>query len=102
MRVIGVLMILAAKRDSFSEAVVLVSLRRASNTTHDDFVISRLTLQARYRWEIAPRSNLFLVYTGGSDLPSDEFDSFSHSLPQAFEDRVVDTFALRLHYRFGS
>lgn len=82
--------------------MVLISLMRATNTTPDDFVISRLTFQARYRWEIAPLSNLFLVYTRGSDLPSDEFDSFSNSLQQAFEDRVVDTFALRLHYRFGS
>ena len=82
--------------------MVLISLMRATNTTPDDFVISRLTFQARYRWEIAPLSNLFLVYTRGSDIPSDEFDSFSNSLQQAFEDRVVDTFALRLHYRFGS
>ena len=82
--------------------MVLISLMRATNTTSDDFVISRLTFQARYRWEIAPLSNLFLVYTRGSDLPSDEFDSFPNLLQQAFEDRVVDTFALRLHYRFGS
>ena len=72
------------------------------NTTPDDFVISRLTFQARYRWEIAPLSDLFLVYTRGSNLPSDEFDSFPNLLQQAFEDRVVDTFALRLRYRFGS
>ncbi len=72
------------------------------NGTPDDFVISRLTFQARYRWEIAPLSDLFLVYTRGSNLPSDEFDTFPNLLEQAFNDRIVDTFALRLRYRFGS
>ena len=42
-----------------------------------DFSISRLVFQARYRWEIAPLSDLFVVYTRGSNVPSDptlEFD----------------------------
>jgi len=68
----------------------------------DDFVVSRMTLQARYRWEIAPLSDLFLVYTRGSNLPSNEFDTFPSLLEQSFNDRIVDTVAFRLRYRFGS
>jgi hypothetical protein len=72
------------------------------NNDPDDFVVSRMTLQARYRWEIAPLSDLFLVYTRGSNLPSDGFDTFPSLLEQSFNDRIVDTVAFRLRYRFGS
>lgn len=72
------------------------------DTTPDDFAISRLTFQARYRWEIAPLSDLFLVYTRGSNLPSDEFDTFPNLLERSFNDAIVDVFAMRLRYRFGS
>jgi hypothetical protein len=72
------------------------------NSESDDFVVSRMTFQARYRWELAPLSDLFLVYTRGSNLPRDEFDTFPSLLEQSFNDRVVDTVAFRLRYRFGS
>ena len=70
--------------------------------TADDFVISRMTFQARYRWEIAPLSDLFLVYTRGSNLPRDSFDSYSDLIAQTWNQPIVDTFAFRLRYRFGS
>lgn len=72
------------------------------NIDPDDFAVNRMTLQARYRWEIAPLSDLFLVYTRGSNLPSDTFDTFPSLLEQSFNDRIVDTVAFRLRYRFGS
>jgi hypothetical protein len=68
----------------------------------DDFVISRLTFQARYRWEIAPLSDLFIVYTRGSNLPGNSFFTFQDLLEQAWNDRIVDSFAIKLRYRFGS
>jgi len=72
------------------------------NATADDFVISRMTFQARYRWEIAPLSDLFLVYTRGSNLPRDNFDTFSGLISQTWNQPIVDTFAFRLRYRLGS
>ncbi|MEZ5489531.1 MAG: DUF5916 domain-containing protein [Gammaproteobacteria bacterium] len=72
------------------------------NDTPDDFVISRMTFQARYRWEIAPLSDLFLVYTRGSNLPRDSFDNFSDMIERTWNQPIVDTFAFRLRYRFGS
>ena len=66
----------------------------------DDFVISRMTFQARYRWEIAPLSDLFIVYTRGSNLPRNEFATFQDLLERSWNDRIVDTVAVKLRYRF--
>lgn len=72
------------------------------DSTPDDFVISRLTFQARYRWEIAPLSDLFIVYTRGSNLPSTGFDTFPDLLESSWNQRIVDTVAIKLRYRLGS
>ena len=73
-----------------------------SDNDSDNFTISRLTFQARYRWEIAPLSDLFVVYTRGSNLPTDSFETFQDLLVQSWTDTVVDTLAIKLRYRFGS
>ena len=67
----------------------------------DDFAISNLSLQARYRWEIAPLSDLFLVYTlnGNRDVPREAFDDL---LSSTFDDPLAELFAVKLRYRFGS
>ena len=82
----------------------LQRLRPVTNPDNerDDFVISRLTFQARYRWEIAPLSDLFIVYTRGSNLPGNSFFTFQDLFEQAWNDRIVDSFAIKLRYRFGS
>lgn len=73
-----------------------------SDEDSDNFTISRLTFQARYRWEIAPLSDLFVVYTRGSNLPTDNFETFQDLLVQSWTDTIVDTLAIKLRYRFGS
>ena len=73
-----------------------------SDEDSDNFTISRLTFQARYRWEIAPLSDLFVVYTRGSNLPTDSFETFQDLLMQSWTDTIVDTLAIKLRYRFGS
>ena len=73
-----------------------------SDEDSDNFTISRLTFQARYRWEIAPLSDLFVVYTRGSNLPTDSFETFQDLLVQSWTDTIVDTLAIKLRYRFGS
>ncbi|MDP3518176.1 MAG: DUF5916 domain-containing protein [Pseudohongiella sp.] len=70
--------------------------------TPENFVISRMTFQARYRWEIAPLSDLFVVYTRGSNLPGSQFDDYGNLLIDAWEHPIVDTIAVKLRYRFGS
>ncbi len=73
-----------------------------SDDDSDNFTISRLTFQARYRWEIAPLSDLFVVYTRGSNLPTDSFETFQDLLVHSWTDTIVDTLAIKLRYRFGS
>ncbi len=68
-----------------------------------DFSVSQVSLQARYRWEIAPLSDLFVVYTRQSNqaglLNGRDFQSiFSDS----YQDPLTDSFVLKLRYRFGS
>ena len=67
----------------------------------DDFTISNLNVQLRYRWELAPLSDLFLVYTiNGLKEPSRA--SFSKLLRTAYEDPVSEKIVVKLRYRFGS
>ena len=68
----------------------------------DDFVISRMTFQARYRWEIAPLSDLFVVYTRGANLPRNSFFTFQDLFEQSWNKRIVEQVAIKLRYRFGS
>ena len=72
------------------------------DTIPDDFVISRMTFQARYRWEIAPLSDLFVVYTRGASLPRSSFLTFQDLLEESWNTPVVDQLAIKLRYRFGS
>lgn len=67
-----------------------------------NFSISRMTFQARYRWEIAPLSDLFVVYTRGGNLPGNTYDDYPGLLQQAWQEPVVDTFVVKLRYRLGS
>lgn len=67
-----------------------------------DFSISRLTFQARYRWELAPLSDLFVVYTRGSDVDSMPAASFNRLLRDSWTERLVDILVVKLRYRLGS
>ena len=67
-----------------------------------DFTISRLTAQIRYRWEIAPLSDLFIVYTRGSNVPSLGHAEFDRLFREALRDPIVDIIVFKLRYRFGS
>lgn len=80
----------------------LVEVPKGAADPLRDFTISRLTFQARYRWEIAPLSDLFIVYTRGSDLPDMSGDSFNRMLGDAWTERLVDVFVIKLRYRLGS
>ena len=71
----------------------------------DDFTVSRMTLQLRYRWEIRPLSDLFVVYTRGANLPSRQLPEpieFADLFSDAFREPIVDVFLVKLRYRFGT
>jgi len=65
----------------------------------DDFAISRMSFQARYRWEIAPLSDLFFVYTRGGNLARTFEDDYSGMFEHAWLDQVVDNWVVKLRYR---
>ncbi len=67
-----------------------------------DFTISRMTAQMRYRWEIAPLSDLFVVYTRGANLPNRGHDEFGDLFHDALTDPIIDFLVVKLRYRFGN
>lgn len=72
------------------------------NATSDNFTVSRMSFQARYRWEIAPLSDLFIVYTRGSNLPTDLGSDYQNLLFDAWSERITDTWVVKLRYRLGN
>ncbi len=70
---------------------------------NEDFTLSRLTAQFRYRWEIGPLSDLFVVYTRGSNLASiDLDDDFGRLFTDALNEPIIDFLVVKLRYRFGT
>ena len=67
----------------------------------DDFTISRLTAQLRYRWEIGPLSDFFVVYTRGSNLDNRMDDELGDLFHDALTTPLVDVLVIKLRYRFG-
>ncbi|WP_339859070.1 DUF5916 domain-containing protein [Pseudohongiella acticola] len=67
-----------------------------------DFNVSQMSFQARYRWEIAPLSDLFVVYTRGSNLPRNAMGDYQDLLFDAWSERITDSVVIKLRYRLGS
>lgn len=71
--------------------------------TRYDFSVSRYSFQARYRWEIAPLSDVFLVYTRQADLAAALADEdFGAVFADAWDEPLQDVVVFKLRYRFGS
>ena len=80
----------------------LIRRTKENPSNADDFSVSQMTMQLRYRWEIAPLSDLFVVYTRGSNLPNRHNDDFGSLFDRAFNQPIIETFAIKLRYRFSS
>ena len=66
-----------------------------------DFSLSSLGFQIRYRFELAPLSDLFLVYSrGGADGRDDEEQSFGQQLHTTLSQRTGERFFIKIAYRF--
>ncbi len=69
----------------------------------DDFSVSRLSFQARYRWELAPLSDLFIVYTRLADKGDALLDQdFGEVFENAWNDPISNLFIVKVRYRLGS
>jgi len=71
------------------------------NPETDDFLISRLNVQLRYRWEIAPLSELFVVYTLNGDQRIAQ-GSFSDQFEDSFAEPIGEQLVVKLRYRLGT
>ncbi|MYH14604.1 MAG: hypothetical protein F4149_05460 [Gammaproteobacteria bacterium] len=68
-----------------------------------DFSVSQMALQVRYRWQLAPLSDLFVVYTRFADQARRLDDAgFGDLLEDAFDEPLGDLFVVKLRYRLGS
>ena len=67
----------------------------------DDFSLSQLSFQLRYRWQMAPLSDLFVVYTKG-DVFRGALRSYSDLLQASWNDPLTEQVVIKLRQRFGS
>ena len=67
-----------------------------------DFAISRMNFQVRYRLEIAPLSDLFLVYTKGTELPDALGRSFGRAFRETFDYPTSEYLVFKVRYRFDA
>lgn len=74
----------------------------ARTRANHDINVSLITMQLRYRWEIAPLTDLFVVYTRGNRLNNVEDDSFGDLFADSFQDPIVSLFVAKLRWRFGT
>lgn len=74
----------------------------ASGSPTRRFSISRMTVQVRYRWQIAPLSDLFVVYSrNGSLFVPSTGRGFRTLLADVFDDPQREALLIKLRYRFG-
>ncbi|MEM7097863.1 MAG: DUF5916 domain-containing protein [Pseudomonadota bacterium] len=93
----------ADERGFFEVPVGDGDLVAATRTLPDhDFDLSIITAQLRYRWEIAPLTDLFVVYNRGSLARGRSTPAFSDLFADAFDDPVIDSVVVKLRYRFAN
>lgn len=83
------------------QAGKLTQVATMPGETMGNFVISAINLQARYRWEIAPLSTLFLVYNRSGRLPGPNHNDFGGLFTDAMSDPEQEQLILKLRYRLG-
>ena len=68
-----------------------------------NFSVSNLILQARYRWEVAPLSELFVVLTIQANQTRALGDStFEDLFNDAFESPMYNSLVMKIRYRLGT
>ena len=81
----------------------LIPSPRPQDLAAFDFSISQMALQVRYRWQLAPLSDLFVVYTRYADQARRlDGAGFADLLQDAFDEPLGDLFVVKLRYRLGS
>ena len=68
----------------------------------DDFAISRLNVQLRYRWELAPMSDLYFVYSKQASLPNAIDFGFADQFSRTFDHPTSEGLVLKLRHHLGT
>ena len=80
----------------------LVALPGVSPDGGKDFTFSHLGLQLRYRYELQPLSDLYIVYSrGGDGSLADQSEGLWRQLDRAWSTRTADQLFVKLRYRFN-
>ena len=97
---------LIAREDSFyfkpDNSRVLEPTSDLNLNEADDFGISRLSMQLRYRWEMAPMSDIFVVYSKHSDLPNAIQYGFVDQLKNTLDHSIAEGVVVKVRHRLGS
>ena len=68
----------------------------------DDFAYSRMNVQVRYRWELAPMSDLYVVYAKRAALPGAIGYGFVDQFSRTFNHPTSEGLVLKLRHHLGS
>ncbi len=71
------------------------------NPAQQDFAIGSLAVQVRYRYEIAPLSDFFAVYSRGGYYDDSQAADLSNIWSGSLSNKTADQFLVKLRYRFG-
>jgi len=71
-----------------------------SNNQVDDFHRSTTRFQVRYRYEIAPLSNIYLVYSRGGSSADIVDQGVWSTFNEGWDNRTADNFVAKIRYRF--
>jgi hypothetical protein len=71
-----------------------------TNDQIDDFSLSNLGFQVRYRWEFKPLSYLYVVYGRGGDVFNEYSQDVGDALADSFDLRDSEQLVVKLSYRF--
>ena len=78
-------------------------VQRPPTAKPDSFAISDVVLQLRYRWQMAPLSDLFIVYNRTGSLPDDRGrQRFTRLFDDSFRAPEEEGLLLKIRYRFGT
>ena len=67
----------------------------------DPFTLSQLAFQVRYRYEMAPLSYFYLVYSrGGQILEFDQENDLKQIYRRSWSDPETDSIVVKLRYKF--
>ena len=91
----------------FDLSLLLVSpdgKMKSMSASLNSFELSQMAFQIRYKYQLAPLSHIYAVYTRGGDYFNSEVElsSFDRLYTKGWNNAYSDQFILKIRYRFSS